>query len=196
VPNSPHSQLDPEEEAEELRAARASASGSNWSWQSVWDGACGLQRMKAAAKPFPTRPPIAAPALLPTLHAASRPQGWAWAQGLQWLTRWATTRVSAARVLQLRWQQQYCAQPGQAEPLHWQAEAPCMSRRPRMCAAVLGLDVRRVATYSVDDIKSAYRQKAMEMHPDKVSGGAAQPAASSGWRLLRGDAALEGSGPS
>ncbi|GIL81758.1 hypothetical protein Vretimale_1369 [Volvox reticuliferus] len=35
--------------------------------------------------------------------------------------------------------------------------------------AILGLDVRRVAKYSSDDIKAAYRARAMEMHPDKVS---------------------------
>ncbi len=34
--------------------------------------------------------------------------------------------------------------------------------------AILGLDVRRVAQYGPEDIKAAYRAKAMEMHPDKV----------------------------
>ncbi|KAG2436264.1 hypothetical protein HXX76_006575 [Chlamydomonas incerta] len=35
--------------------------------------------------------------------------------------------------------------------------------------AILGLDVRRMSRYTADDIKAAYRAKAMEMHPDKVS---------------------------
>lgn len=35
--------------------------------------------------------------------------------------------------------------------------------------AILGLDVRRMSRYTADDIKAAYRAKAMEMHPDKAS---------------------------
>lgn len=34
--------------------------------------------------------------------------------------------------------------------------------------SILGLEVRRAASYTTDDIKAAYRKAAMEMHPDKV----------------------------
>ncbi|KXZ43577.1 hypothetical protein GPECTOR_86g370 [Gonium pectorale] len=117
-------ELDPEEEAEEIRAAKPA---SGWSWQSMWDG-LGLGSMSGPGS----------------------------SSGSSGGTR--VVSVGKQKVV---------------DTLGYYA--------------ILGLDVNRVAQYGPDEIKAAYRSKAMEMHPDKVSvdDGAAQQSATLKFQRLQ-----------
>lgn len=168
-------QLDAEEEEEEVRAAKPAA---GWSWQSVWDGgsricttldmqcrkdgaACGVL---ANCWPKPT-PHIILILLLASLGIRRYPMTPPVANRNFIIISSCVSRVSRLDAY---------AGLGLGSISNGTSAASMGSSRVVDTLgyyAILGLDVRRGGQYAPDDIKTAYRARAMEMHPDKVREG-------------------------